>query len=67
MRGAISAAMAFSEFPVFVLISVALDTAELRSGSDPRTLTRELPHAGDIEQTVPYPEPDHPPLRFDSA
>jgi hypothetical protein len=55
------------EFLGSVLIFVALDTAALRSGSDSRTLTLELPHAGDIEQTAPHPEPDHPPLRFDSA
>src|SRR5829696_3431311 len=55
------------EFLGFVLIFVALDIAALRFGCDSRTLTRELPHTGDIEQTVPRPEPDHPPLRFDAA
>jgi hypothetical protein len=31
------------EFPGFVLISVALDTAALRAGSDSRTLTVSFP------------------------
>ena len=51
----------------FVLSFVALDVAALRFGCDSRTLIRELPNAGDIEQTRPHPEPDHPPPSFDSA
>jgi hypothetical protein len=50
-----------------VLIFVASDVSALRFHCDTRSQIRELLNAGEFELAVPRPEPEHPPLSYDSS